>query len=515
MQLRKFFLELSPVHWIIIIAAAVKFSLQVYTAPGYGYFFDELYTISLSRHLAFGYVDVPPLVPALVAISRAILGESLYVHHIFPALAGSVKLVFVCLITKEFGGKWFAVLLSALSVIAIPIWLSFDSIFCYDSIDQMILAAFLYTLVRFLRSGNQKLWLLLGFLAGVACMTKMTLLYLGPGFLVALLISKYRKDLLTPWPWVGGAICLVVVSPYLVWQIANHWPTLEYWQFYGTLRVYQSPILQYLTNVFVSMNVFLLPLWICGLYRIFRRFNGINYGFLGIMFLFTLVLMFMLHAVPRMLAELFIPLIAAGAVFIEEKLTGIRWKKGIRTLTIVYLLAAGNLVIPASLPILPASQLSAITKLSKPWFPPLKEFVGRSSNSTELLAGRLGWDEVGRVVADVYNELPAEDRKVAGIYADSYPFAGAVDLYGFQYGLPHAVSGHLTYYLWGPGYSWDVMIIVTGRTNNMSIFFDECEHKATVQDENDAALFGYPNIFVCREPKVSPEEIWSSVKIYR
>ncbi len=515
MQDRWHFLKISPVNWIIIIAAAVKFALQVYIAPGYGYFFDELYTIALSQHLAFGYVDLPPLVPALVAISRAVLGESLYVHHIFPALAGSAMLAFICLITKEFGGKWFAVLLTALSVIAVPLWLGLDSIFCYDSIDQLVLAGFFYVLVWFLKSGNRKLWLLLGLIAGIACMTKMTILFLGPGFLAALLLSKYRKDLLTTWPWLGAAICVVVVSPYLIWQISNHWPTIEYWNNYGTLRVYKASIAQYLNNILVYMNPFLLPLWIAGLYRIFRRFNGVNFRFTGFLFLFTLLLMFSLHASARMLAELFIPLIAASSVFVEEKLAAIRWKNGVKVLATAYLLIAGLLVIPSSLPILPSNLLPAISKVSDSWFPPVMEFNGSRSGSTELLYGRFGWEELARTVADVYNKLPAEDRKVAGIYADMYPRAGAIDVLGPQFGLPHAVSGSLTYYLWGPGYSWDIMIIIVGNTNSMSMFFDRCEQAATVQGEFDATLFGHPNIFVCRQPKVAADKIWSSQKKYR
>src|SRR5512132_2630635 len=102
--------ELSRVSLVIIIGAIVKFALHMYIAPGYGFFFDELYTIALSRHLAFGYVDLPPLVPALVALSRSLLGESLFAVHIVPALAGSFTLVFACLITEEFGGKTFSVM---------------------------------------------------------------------------------------------------------------------------------------------------------------------------------------------------------------------------------------------------------------------------------------------------------------------------------------------------------------------------------------------------------------------
>ena len=513
MQLRKWIFDLSSTNQVIILAAMALFALHMVNAPGYGFFFDELYTNALSRHLAFGYVDLPPLVPALVALSRVLLGESLFAMRIVPALAGVGTLVFVCLIAREFGGKTFAVALSALGFIIVPLWLSLDSIFCYDSIDQLVLAGFLYSLVRFLRSGNRKLWIVLGLIAGVACMTKMTILFLGPGFLVALLISKYRKDLLTPWPWLGGALCLVIVSPYLVWQVANHWPTLEYWNNYGTLRVYKATISQYFMNVLVYMNPLLLPLWIAGLYRLFRRLNKVDYRFLGFLFLFTLGLMFYLHASARMLGEVFIALIAAGAVLVEELLTGARWKMALRALPVTYLVIAGALVLPWSLPILPMDFLTGISGYAKPWYQAVREFNGASSYLPILLTGRLGWEEMARDVAGVYNQLPAEDRAVTGIYADIYPMAGAIDQYRSKYGLPQAVSGSLTYYLWGPGYSWDVMIILALRSNQMSMFFSECEPKGTTQ-LNPYAVIEQAYIYVCRKPLVPAKVIWSSAKNY-
>jgi len=511
MQNRKYIVKLSTVYWVIALAAVAKFGLHLIYAPGYGLFFDELYTIALSRHLAFGYVDLPPLVPALMALSRALLGESQFAIHIIPALAGAATLIFVCLIAKEFGGKIFAVTLSAMVFIFVPLWLSVDSIFCYDSLDQMILAGFLYTLVRFLRSWNRKLWILLGLLAGLACLTKMTILFLGPGFLAALVITKYRKDLIIPWPWLGAILCLVIVSPYLFWEMANQWPTLEYWNAYGASRVYQASIAQYFMNILVYMNPFFLPLWIMGLYRIFRPLNGVNYGFLGLLFVFTLVLMFYLHASVRMLGALFIPLIAAGAVFVEEILTGDRWKLWMRALPVVYLLSAGLFILPTSLPILPIDSVYNLPRSVKFWYQSIREFNADSSYAPILLTGRVGWDEFVRDVADVYEQLPPEERIVAGIYTDWYHTASAIDMYGPQYGLPHAVSGSLTYYLWGPGYSWDVMVIVTGRTNYLSMFFDECEQKANTGDDLPSQFY----IYVCKKPNLPVDMIWPNLKNYR
>jgi hypothetical protein len=114
----------------------------------------------------------------------------------------------------------------------------------------------------------------------------------------------------------------------------------------------------------------------------------------------------------------------------------------------------------------------------------------------------------------VYDALPEEERKVVGIYTDWYMSAGAIDQLGPQYGLPHAVSGSLTYYLWGPGYSWDVMIIVSETPNTVALFFDECELKGTVQHQYDPPV-GRPSISVCRRPKVPPDVFWPNIKSYR
>jgi hypothetical protein len=281
------------------------------------------------------------------------------------------------------------------------------------------------------------------------------------------------------------------------------------------LRVYKASLPQYFTNILIYMNPFFLPLWIAGLYRIFRRLNGTNYGFLGVLFLVTLVLEFILHASVRMLGELFVPLIAAGAVFVEEKLAGIRWENGLKTVATLYLLATGVYVLPSSLPILPLDRFQSFYgETGNPLYQSMKEFDGAPSYYPLSLSGRIGWEKLTQDVAGVYHKLPMQDRAVAGIYADFFMDAGAIDMFGPQYGLPHAVSGSLTYYLWGPGYSWDVMLIITTKTNPLAVFFDECKLQATAQRGFDAPS-GPVAIFVCRRPKVSADKIWGSLKSYR
>jgi hypothetical protein len=507
---------LSSLAWVILLGAAAKFLIHMLTGSAYGYMSDELYTIALSKHLAFGYVDVPPLVPLVMAGSRLLFGESLLALHIVPALAGAGTLVLACLIAREFGGKTFAVGLTALTFLAVPVWLTFDSVFTYDCIDQLVLAGFLFALVRFLRTGNRRLWILLGALAGIACLTKMTLPFLSPGFLAALLISKHRRDLLSPWPWLGALAFLVLLSPYVLWEAANHWPTLTYWSNYSSQRLYEATLPEFFTNLFYSLNPVLLPLIALGVYRIFRRLGETNYYFLGIIFLVTLAVDYLLHARTWMIAEMFLPVIAAGAFCLEEIAAGRKWGPVLRPAAVAAALAGGMLVAPANLPIVPAKDLPAYAQDFQFLYGSIRNFNGTSTQYPEYFALRFGWEDLVREVAQVYDGLSPQERQTAGIYTYWYAPAAAVDFFGPRYGLPHAVSGHLTYHLWGPGESsWDVMIIVTRKTNDMAPFFETCERKVALHNDYSVALYNQLTIFVCRKPKVPPEKIWSNVENYQ
>src|SRR2546430_1886597 len=99
---------------VIWALALAKLMFHLYFNNRYGYFRDEFDYLSCGDHLAWGYVDQPPLIPFLIHISRAVLGDSLRAVRFIPALASSLLVVQAALIARELGGKRFALLLTAL-----------------------------------------------------------------------------------------------------------------------------------------------------------------------------------------------------------------------------------------------------------------------------------------------------------------------------------------------------------------------------------------------------------------
>jgi hypothetical protein len=228
------------------------------------------------------------------------------------------------------------------------------------------------------------------------------------------------------------------------------------------------------------------------------------------LFLATLALTFSLRGSTRLLPELFMPLLAAGAVFVEELAAG--WARGrwVRAGVTVWLMMTASAAILLNLPLLPYDRVLALFEAFRPVSITVKEFTGMAFDVSPFFSARLGYDDLVRNVAEVYDQLPPQDRAIAGIYADGYMAAGAVDELGPAYGLPHAVSGSLTYYLWGPGYSWEVMIIITSKANRVGVFFGKCEAKKTFRPGDDVSP-DRSYIFVCRNPYVPTDEIWPSM----
>src|SRR5215475_6391076 len=109
--LRRFLLSDRGLLWAM---AAATFLFHVYFNNRYGYFRDELGYMACGDHLQWGYVDQPPLVPFLVRLCRFLLGDSLRVIRLMPAVASSLLLLQTAAIARELGGRRYAQILAAI-----------------------------------------------------------------------------------------------------------------------------------------------------------------------------------------------------------------------------------------------------------------------------------------------------------------------------------------------------------------------------------------------------------------
>ena len=174
---------------IIWLIALAKLLFHIYFNNRYGYFRDEFDYISCGDHLAWGYVDQPPLIPFLIHINRAVLGDSLRSIRFIPALASSLLVVQTALIAREFGGRRFALLLSAIAIVIAPQYLSNGSLLGTNCLEPNLWMGCAYFAILAIKRDRPRYWLWFGVVAGLGMEEKYSIAVFGFGIVIGLLLT--------------------------------------------------------------------------------------------------------------------------------------------------------------------------------------------------------------------------------------------------------------------------------------------------------------------------------------
>jgi hypothetical protein len=256
------------------------------------------------------------------------------------------------------------------------------------------------------------------------------------------------------------------------------------------------------------------PIWIAGLIALFFWPRFKPYRVLGWSYLICYAVFFGLHGKMYYLAPIYPMLLAAGAVVIESALSRPvgRWLK---PAIAAIVLAAGVYFVPLVVPVFsPDRFLEYLHYL--PIKPPVTEHSHARAALPQWYADQFGWNEVVAETAAAWNQLSPPERADCGIFAQDYGQAGAIDFLGPKYGLPQSLSGHQTWYLWGPrGYSGNCMIVLDDRRSRLEELWKDVQYVGTSAD-NPYALEKLIPVYICRGAKFGTlAELWPQLKKWR
>jgi hypothetical protein len=495
---------------LVLCITAIKFFVHLYAGRRYGYFVDELYYLACSRHLAWGYVDQPPLIAVITRLARALLGDSLPALRFFPAVAGAAEVALTAAIARELGGKRFAQGLAALAALVAPAILAADSLLTMNAFEPLIWMGCAYLFIRIVKSGNPKLWIWFGILSGVGLENKYSMLIFGASMVVGLMLTSERRALLRPWIWVGGAIVFLIFLPNLSWNIQHHFPFLE---IQANIRRSGRDVplgpMAFFAQEILTLLPLTLPIWIAGLWFFIFSKSGKPIRALGWAWIFTAVVIVTLSPRIYYLYPAFPLLFAAGSVMWEAWLDRPRYY-WLKFAYAALMLASGALFSPIATPILPAETYLRYTQALHLQPPRLERH--KLGPLPQLYADQFGWEEMTVTVAGIYNGLPPEVRTKTAIFGQNYGQAGAIDLLGPKYGLPPAISGHQNYFLWGPrDYTGESMIVMQGQQQDLERLFASLEKVASVYHPYSMP-YEHFDIFYCRGLRQPLKEIWPRIK---
>jgi hypothetical protein len=500
-------------HRLIVFFGAVTLLIHFLTNSRYGYFRDELYYIACGQHLAFGYVDLPPLSALLVRLSRVLFGDSLFAIRFFPAVAGALNVALTGMIARELGGRSWAVALSCTASLCAVVFLAVGNFFSMNAFEPLFWMGAIYLLVRIINGDSSRLWLWFGALVGLGLENKHSMAFFAAGVCAALLFTPERRHFAQKWIWLGGLIALVIAVPNVIWQMQHHWPTWEL--LHNIAQSNKNVVLtpaQFIAQQTLIMNPATLPLWLGGLIWLLVSRDGRRYRVIAIAYLITLAEFIFMHGKHYYLAPAYPMLFAAGAVAFERLFSvRLRW---LNPALLVVMIALAALLAPTVVPILPPEKLVAYMKAIH--FEPPRTETSHTAALPQLFADQFGWEELARTVAHVYTHLDPEDRKRAGIFCQNYGEAGAIDFFGAKLGLglPPAISGHQNYFLWGPrDYTGDVLLVLDDRDDDERQQFESVTDLGQIVSSPWAMPWEQRNhIYLCRHLKGTLRDLWLKVK---
>jgi 4-amino-4-deoxy-L-arabinose transferase-like glycosyltransferase len=496
---------------VVLAIALAKLALHCFFNDHYDYFRDEYDYLACGDHPAWGYVDQPPLAPWILHLARMVLGDSLRAIRFPGALAISAAVVVTGMIARELGGRAYALILSALAVLIAPMYLSDGCLFGTNSFEPLLWMGCAYFAILAVNRADPRYWLWFGVVAGIGLEEKYSIAVLGGGIVLGLLLTRERRYLLSRWLWMGGAAAFLIFLPNLIWNYQNHFPFVELMH---NIKVSHKDValtpLAYFKEQLLLIHPLNAPIWITGLIALFFSRRLRTYRFLGWCFLFAFAVM--CRGKNYYLSPIYPMLLAAGAVTIESGIARTR-QKWLQPVIAALLLAAGARLAPVVVPVLPIDQfLVYLRKL--PFQVPKSEHSFAAIELPQHYADQFGWREMTAAVAQAWQQIPVAERADCAIFGQDYGEAGAIDFLGPAYGLPKALSGHQTYFLWGPrGYSGNCMIVLNDRREVLESLFEHVEYMGT--SRNPYALESNA-IFICKGKKFgSLEELWPNVKLWR
>jgi hypothetical protein len=381
-----------------------------------------------------------------------------------------------------------------------------------NAVEPLVWAGMAYALVRVIQ-GEPRWWLAFGAVAGLGLENKDTVLVFGFAVVVALLAVPERRLMENRWFLLGGLVAFLIFLPNLVWMIQHHFPHLE--QLANIRRagrnVELSP-LAFIGQQFLFMNPIAAPVWVGGLAWLLASRAGRRYRVLGVAYLVSLVTLILTSGRFYYLGSAYPMLIAVGGVALEGWLARpkLAW---LRPAYVALVALSGAMLAPMFTPVLEPKMFIRYARAIGMGMPQLEH--RRTSALPQFFADRFGWPEMAETVARVYHSLPPGDRAKAAIFGQDYGQAGAIDFYGPKLGLPKAISGHLTYWYWGPrDYTGEVVIVLGDTREALERLFGSVQEAAVVANPYSMRSQNF-TIYVCRKPKGwTFRDIWPRLKAW-
>jgi hypothetical protein len=483
---------------VIIFFCIIKLTLHLIADYHSGFQQDELLHIQTGNHLAFGYMEFPPVIGLLAFIQNLFHSQSVFVHHIFAHIASLLILIIASRATIELGGKTKAVFIVLLCMLIAPGFYRSEQLFQPVVFSQLFWMLSFYQLVRFVKYLQPKyLWYLIISLA-VGFLTKYDIIFFMAGLIGLLFFQQIRKAIFTGSLWKYILFFIAVITPNVWWQYEHQFPALQMFSRLYEMQLNELSYADTLKNIILSVNPVTIIIWLSGLIFMFNKNDKKLYRPLAFATFISICFLAYSRGKEYYFYPLMMTLMIFGSIFMEQKILQTKWL----LYPVAAILLAGISLIPFGMPVL------SLNEYINHYFKFEKHDVkdGKYSIKYDEYYSTSKWNKTLSAIKSVYDSLPEKEKTGCLIWGKHYSQAGAVALYGSNYNLPKTFSYHGSFYLWAPGGAMpETIIAFTNDEAGIDFFQDFFNTVIPVRKVyNPYADFDkdvWQTIYICKDPK--------------
>lgn len=471
----------------LLLLAGIKFVLPFILHNSYYQLHrDEYLYLAEGHHMAWGYLEVPPMLSVFAWLSN-VLGGSMFWVKLWPNLFGVATMILAGRMVIALGGTHFAILLAALPFL-LGGYLRLFYLLHPNFLDVFFWTLMAYSLFFYVRAPGNKWLYLFGVAAGLGMMSKYSTAFYAVALLLGLAISRYRKVYLNKQLYVAAIVAFIIFLPNLYWQYTHNFPIVRH------MEELQEEQLQFIqpSDFVLSQIVMLLPfvfIWIGGLVFTVLSNEGKQYRIFAWAYAGVISLLIALHGKDYYALGSYPVLFALGGYYME-RLSGARFK-WLRYAMIAIPVGLCIWAMPLTLPV--AKPESLATYYRKAGFESTGALKWEDQAVHPLpqdFADMIGWREMAEKTAKVLHALPPIEQQQTMVYARGYFTAGALNYYGPSLGLPETYSDNASFLFWMPDryHIKNLLLVGHNMPGKDDVVFQQFE-KVTILDSVSMPLF--------------------------
>jgi dolichol-phosphate mannosyltransferase len=211
-----------------LLLAGVLILLRAVYLPWIELYPEEAYYWNFAQHLDIGYLDHPPLVAWLIALSTKVLGQTEFGVRFFALVCSLITSCFAYRLTNLWHGRR-AAAVAALLVQILPYFWMTGWIMTPDAPLTACWAGILYFLAQVFFSRIGRRWVGAGVCLGVGLLAKYSMALPAGAALLFMVLDRPARAWFRQWaPFAAAALAILIFSPVVYWNATHHWASFVF-----------------------------------------------------------------------------------------------------------------------------------------------------------------------------------------------------------------------------------------------------------------------------------------------